>query len=850
MADKGIIFKGTRRVFQAVLVVGCLLLVVQVNAGGLPNGVLPGELSAEELLNGKYPWPPSPEVVLTHVDSNAGFMPGAFGQAPEPGIHPRILFSPEDIPEIRKRIQNTTLGVKAYANLKKQIELNHTEGTCFANMYAVLKSGDVEKAADYLDRYREVGSPDKVYWHHRSTLFYGLVVESFAALIDGNAEKGRELAGVIATLGGACQMNLDRYYKNAKEGTLEPGDMRVFYTDVWRGEMRWIIHSPWYGLAYDLAYNWMTADQQAVCRNVINDYIRGKITMGANMPHHFRNWNWIAVGSSLLTMSLATEGEEGNDARVYELQKEIQTDYIKYGWSQKGASREAVGYTQFGLTWGNLAMVAMARRGHDLFQTQNWYNSFKWYAQSAQVEPGRFLSHGDGANTGPSLTNVIMMKRAYPNNPLIDYVCQLVVKGIERSGTAEAGSARGEFSFDLCLFVSDPSDADHQAGATLDLELTHWDPERNQLITRNEFSADRVQFQMECRPDAYSANHMHADRGVFLLGGAGRTWAVEHFRGAQTRHHSLVTIDYKGMAGGPGIWLGLFDSELSTFGVCDSKRNYDLRQDCILSGYADRDQPRRQYKRWEGYTQSADEYLAEHPDFKWEEHIDRTPQVAKYWDGFEKHDPRMWDEFSRPVLVPFNPVQKAFRTGGLVRGKYPYVLVVDDIRKDDSVHTYHWNMMVDHDVKLMSAETDRIVLGTSSETVDHWFSLKKPVPHEGDSQLLIHILERAIPDDEHNPQIRLETLEYKDGWNWPTGRSYGLTKRLVIPSFSAEPKFKMLMFPHRHGQSTPEVIWYAERTAVTIAWDGQVDVIAFREGEDGRTRFSISLDGKVIANVK
>ena len=48
----------------------------------------------------------------------------------------------------------------------------------------------------------------------------------------------------------------------------------------------------------------------------------------------------------------------------------------------------------------------------------------------------------------------------------------------------------------------------------------------------------------------------------------------------------------------------------------------------------------------------------------------------------------------------FNPVQKAFRTVGLVRGEQPYALVVDDCRKDDGEHLYEWLMQVPDDVKL------------------------------------------------------------------------------------------------------------------------------------------------------
>ena len=95
-----------------------LISVWQVNAQN-SRGVLPDELTAEEILDGKYLWPESPEVDIQRVGQEKGFMPDAFGKAPAVGIHPRLLFSEEDIPKIQERIKNTRMGTKVLRQYEK-----------------------------------------------------------------------------------------------------------------------------------------------------------------------------------------------------------------------------------------------------------------------------------------------------------------------------------------------------------------------------------------------------------------------------------------------------------------------------------------------------------------------------------------------------------------------------------------------------------------------------------------------------------------------------------------------------------------------------------------------------------
>lgn len=812
------------------------------------GGHLPGELSAEEILNGKYPWPASPEVSTKQVGSSKGFDPDAFGTAPEPGVHPRILFSPTDLPEMRRRLKVTKVGQARYAELKNNVLEAKLAGTRFANVYAKLIAGDVEGAEKLLGDYKNAGADIGTQYHHRPEFSYLMMLSSFQALIDDDNKLAKEMCAAVTTLAQVYQNRMDELDRKFKEGLRTMATKDGYYprhmlnSDVWRSNRREAIGGePYFAFTYDYLHPYMNEAQRAVSRKAINTYIGGKVTMGSHMPSHFRNWNWIAVGAGLQLFSVATEGEEGHDPRVYEHMKKVQTDYVKYGWSDRGSSREAIGYTQFGLRWSGPAMAAMARRGHNMWGWERWYNQMEWYAHSVQPGGARFISHGDGGNGSTGFINPMMFKKAYPNNPVVDYVYQQQI-------AATKGSDYPQFVMYMCIYAVDPMDQDHGQGAKLGLEKTFWDEERKSMITRNTFGPHEVQFQFECRDDAIAPNHQHADRGNFTFASHGRVWARDMFRGVESRHHNVVTIDYagQGYVTPPGKWLSFYDDEMATFGVCDAKYAYDWSWDGVLDGFHDKSIPRRYFERWKNFARDFRNGTREVPE-NWQAQIDRSPVVEKYYKGFEFGDPRMWDEYRRPVRIPHNPVQRAFRTAGLVRGKHSYALIVDDIQKDLRERTYSWTMMTDDDLQAISIKTDEIILGPKTESKPGLFGINVPQPEAGTPQLLIKVLHRSIPKSMfNNPQINFETVEYKDARKWPNGRSFGLVKRLVVPSYSVAPDFKILLYPHRAGEALPTFEWNEAQDQVSVSWEDQQDLIQFNRDQDRRTKVKIERDGKTL----
>ena len=180
-----------------------------------------------------------------------------------------------------------------------------------------------------------------------------------------------------------------------------------------------------------------------------------------------------------------------------------------------------------------------------------------------------------------------------------------------------------------------------------------------------------------------------------------------------------------------------------------------------------------------------------------------------------------------------NPVQYAYRTAGLVRGKHPYALIVDDYRKDDAEHRYDWLMQVPDDVQIVgrSAGTpgkDKVLDLVLGET-------------EGDRRLLLRVLAAgAEPAEAGLLQAEAKLESYQNEF-----RNNVITyQRISLPLRSVRGHFVVLLYPHRKGQPLPATAWTGPN--LEVAWPGQVDVCSLSSGADGRTR--VRLERALFSN--
>ena len=202
--------------------------------------------------------------------------------------------------------------------------------------------------------------------------------------------------------------------------------------------------------------------------------------------------------------------------------------------------------------------------------------------------------------------------------------------------------------------------------------------------------------------------------------------------------------------------------------------------------------------------------------------------------------------------LPYNPVEYAFRSILTVRGKTPYVLVIDDINKDNSPNNYRWSMncctgfggslFINRDKKEVPSSLEISPGATSTEAV---------LFHDIDSDTasgLPRLLVRDVSDRPADGQPNI-VIEDRVGDDPANRLNYGIdnnthkfstfpTRRLFIDRNNvADPKYKILLFPYLTGGAIPDTSWNSDHTVLTVKVGDQIDAIKLdMENPDHRTR--------------
>jgi hypothetical protein len=232
--------------------------------------------------------------------------------------------------------------------------------------------------------------------------------------------------------------------------------------------------------------------------------------------------------------------------------------------------------------------------------------------------------------------------------------------------------------------------------------------------------------------------------------------------------------------------------------------------------------------------------------FDWEPETD--PEVVAIFKGTQNWKGRIWthsywdNNWGPTMRAPFNPVEFAFRTAGIVRSESAsgmddraYAVVVDDLRKASVAagrsmqdHLYEWVMQVPTGATLLPRSDGRIVLAMGDQR------------RTGEPLLLVE----PIPAVRGEIAPRLESHALS---NSPDSSMNG--KRLVLATRGVEARFRVLLIPMRSGGAIPALSVDAGRQRVSLAWEHQSDTLTFMPGEDGRTRLRVLRNGAEIVHV-
>ncbi|MFG0247910.1 MAG: hypothetical protein ACF8OB_03410 [Phycisphaeraceae bacterium JB051] len=710
-----------------------------------------------------------------------------FSPVPEPYVHPRVLISPQDLPTLRTQLRETAYGRRASQSIRAWLSYASRQGEPLYETYRALVEGK--------DNALKLAAND--WWANNVPVM--LQLQAFDCLIADDNKRGKEVAAAITT------------YANVYGGNHTP----LGYKNVNPNENL--------ALAYDFAYNFMTNEQREIVRSVIAKSTHGRKSHGMDKPAHKATYNFYTHGTYLLTTALCIEGERGYDATIYPATVKLINDYLTYAIGPNGTPTEGMHYYNFGMNNAARAMIAIAKRGDNLFRHPNYAKTINWYVQSIEPFGYHFSQHGDTPNdNGGLLANYVALKCVFPNDPVVDFVWRNRVRddysGVQYRGDlltlalygSQWDKSPGKGRVPLATQWGVDNNVAHEQSkvpwdpASLNLPLSFYGPNRGLMISRNAWQRDAAVMHFECRTDVYGPSHAHANRGDFTLSALGRKWVIDRgYHQSESFMHSIIQIDGKGQ--------GFFCPS----GKILNQQSTDL-YDSITADIA--------YPYQYRYTFGTRLGQAANKDYQWEP--ETKPEVIKHSSDSQTADDKPWlenDLYTHRAIN--NPVRYAFRTATFVRGEQPYVLIVDDIRKDDDVHLYEWLMQVPDDLVIEKIAADHVIL--KSENAD-----------DNAPRLWVKVIHAADPTDNRMTDsylpIRLETYHVARTPSSGSAKSFGIGKRLVISSSSVSPGFKILILPYRPQDGLPKVSELKEQK-LQIQWGDIVDHWQFTMPDDQRT---------------
>jgi hypothetical protein len=694
-----------------------------------------------------------------NVDSNGTRI---LSKVPPVGVHPRIYFSPEDMPEIKERYLSSQMGQVIGDIIQKQFKGSKPA----LEQFAALDLSD--PMVEQIQQYFRSDEGRNIQWG----------MYSFDAVMRNNAQLKQLMIKVITNYARLILASKEKALGGEVKGWT--GDVLGKVFNVWKNDsfdvsVSWTFGAAGYAVSYDLLYNDMTPQQQQIVRKAIAAATQGRRSHGMGAPQGRAVSNHYGYHGDLAVMLAAIEGEPGYDAQTYKNIEQVLTDYFEVGFEQAGACHEDLYGPNLGLRAGSQGLMALARRGNNLFATEK-YRNFMCYMAS-EFEPYSSGSFLGGASGGPGLpypTCMIIAKYMYPKDPVVNYNWRYYVGDDYKRNLARQGW------LDYALFGMD-WDGQKDVPASLagtDLKLTSFYPERGKLITRSDWSQEALCLHLDARPDAFMIGHDTVDRGHFMLSALGRAWAVRgswaQFR--TSKDHSLVHIDGKAQEWkAPSVkFLSHQDKGDAVVGIADLKYAYDWQWS---PPWPDKDKK---------YGVGWEHEMSDPRNLGWPTDPDWLPHKLYDEPGIGYIGSWMWRK-------PYNPVQKAFRSAIMMRGKHPYVFIVDDVKKDDAEHVYDWYMQVAIDLTEASCAGDDMILKDQT-----------------DRRMLVRVIQA-----QGDPQSRTMKLESYVAGKEKNGKDVK-GNRVIISTRAKEPQFKVLLLPYRDGEELPRTVWDTTNRKLTV----------------------------------
>jgi Concanavalin A-like lectin/glucanases superfamily len=759
------------------------------------------------------------------------------GTVPAPGIHPRIFFSPGDLPTVRKRIKEDP-GAQAAWKLvlaySHALNLTYDEKADYAQPDWANGSFHVHGRTDQVMRIggygtnREdyygllaAGKPTETFENPKnggksrpSGFFFAAAIEAFRCLIDDDAAGAKKLAAAVET---SVKFEQERRAKEDKP--VKPGQPPHPSTPRYDASQL--------GLVYDFIYNWMTPDQKKLIHDelvLLSSFVDGYGTF-SHAETSRSNW---ATFSYQVWDTVAIEGEPGfNDLKFLGLYRGWR-GFFTYSFFNSGCAYEAEGKLLFGLD----AVVAFDRIApkyglpllsqHPLIR--NHYGKFTALSVMP-TQDNRYAIFDILGGMGQGLCtpqDLVVAHYLFPGDKTIDFIYRGMVGEDFRRLPMPSHSWNNLITDAIFATTHHPENTPEKIG----LPLTFFCGQRALMMTRSSWDTNATFLTMHVR--GASGGHPYADRNGIMLAAQGRAWVTIPFKDGKSWQCSTVTFNgCEQSSTTPGRVVDFVDEPGATFMVGDSKYCWDW-----VWGGSDKNKQGQAVTRKDVDDENIELGKTRKPvelsfnDFAYTkvDVIDYT-QPMKYSGHWLAPDGTLRSYFK----MVNNPVIKSFRTTGLVRGAHPYVLVLDDIQHDALPALYEWHLSLPADLIKVEKQTDGAQPGdlflAAKESLDG-----KGAPIAGAPLLLVRVLDqKGSPEQpriiEANPRV------------------------LTLGTRAVAPAFKVLIHALRAGDPVPQTTPLRDGR-IEVGFPDQKDVLKFSESASGKTDLVITRDGKDIIAIR
>lgn len=741
-------------------------------------------LTYEEVIEGSF-WPKSPEVSKGTPDLT--FDASRLGKIPAPGVHPRVLITPDEVEAVRKKLA-----------------MGENAPLPFRSMWERVKA--------------------------KNTPFYALVTK--------DKKLGRMYAEQLMEKLHRLKPQLDKFDKLPDTDNLWSAERSI----VAMGEPDPPVEI-WHLMEYDYIAPWMTKAEQEEVRKVIARITEHRVTNFMLVPDHFMINNHQGFGMEYIRLMLLIEGEKGFNQKLFDRAAQKAYAMLDHFLDADGMCYETI------KGWLNTsAFVAVGLRHPELLQHPHLRAKMRFFHAAMWWE-------GDGWKTRDEMRAsafhpIWMMHYYHPQDKSMDflYKATLTTHPMLTDPTLRWPNPVGICEELLLLYADDGmKDAngkildwtDQKMVDGLNLPLIWTDNQRGYLYMRNSWKKGDMQVAISCKQDFFYGGHEGTEDNRIILWKDGVNWIKDNDMLATkaTFLQNMMTVDGKGCKWPPApcTWLGVQDSPEGVTASGDGRNGFSYTKSMQIHPYF--------------FPSSKIPYYAPfaeaNRDLTRDIQIAFHPNTIKFNDGYAHTDYGPWSSETRLVegYKTWNMMENYFRTVQVGKGEHPYLLVMDDARKDGKSHLYDWNISVPLDVDLIEALTpeirfqntdpdflraDDLILGKAGLPRDP--KSGKVILKKGEPLCLVRVLWRNSPYGFPVPRF-----ERYQGYN-----------QVVVPAISESPEFKILVYPYRHGDPLPVTSWNNGRTELTIKIGKVTDVYELAQTDGERTVFAMKRNGKQV----